>query len=237
MTDNTSVVSVTLVFENCEKLFFKPVAIGQFLMNGFHTDIGRFSANAVLKCAFVDNLFLELYLDKGVCFDFFDSHNVQADIGLLRNRLMYNDIARIILTYEDDHTETYCVKYDEGENTGLLGAPNVLQDTYLNQNVAYICISKDHKRVSDFVDLDAIECQRINDGHFHFSLGMLDPSLGSSAVKEKSAIDETADSSDFNQKSDDAFNHKLTNMAIVAGLQEQLAGTQKMLRLVEDLIK
>lgn len=219
MTESTEVVSVSLVFENCESISFEPSAIGNFSMDGLHTGIGRVAVNSVSKHDFVDDVFLELYLDKGLSLHLFDKNTVDV----LRERLMHNDITSVNLTYRDGHDESYCVEYDEGDFSGELGAPNILQDTYLDGDKAYICISKS-KRVSDFIDLDAIESERIKAKYpdMVFGVGVCKPD-----DKETEPESGMADSE---------LGRKMSNMAIIAVLKEQMEGTRKMLNLVQDLV-
>lgn len=226
------VVSVSLVFENCESVSFKPVAIGQFEMDGFHKKIVRQAANAVSKCEFVDNVFLELYLNKGVLADLFNVSTISA-------RLQCNDITQVHLIYEDGHEEVYFVDYKEGEHASdVLGAPNLCQEVYLNGDTAYICISEQHQ-IADYVDLDELECQKIRnmmsdrmpDVLFGLGVCMSGPVSGSNP----DGVQTDAGSED-QVVSDDKLDDKLTRLAIIGALKDQLAGTQQMLNLVQGLV-
>lgn len=239
----TEVKAMTLVFENCESISFGPESIIDLAIGGLHTEIARYAINSIRKSVFIDEFLLELQVDDRIKTNLFDSVSVSE-------RLQSQDITQVLIEYKDGHHESYAVSYDTGDKEDGVGAPNILQDTYIHKNFVFVCISKSGKHVQDYVDLDAIECDDLRDRGL--DLSGLDVALMFGMIDNKTFLGKTREllneqisggssigsNSEPNSKSDadDRLDKDLAMQSVIMTLRSQLDSTQVMLRLVQDLV-
>lgn len=148
--------SIEFVFENCEYLELKSHLLGSVNILGIRESIRRIDSNSVQRYKSADEIVLEILpgaANEEYCpFGFEDKKTNKME------RLSdYNDITHIIVKYKDGTMDDISVDYDEGENEGELGAPNVNQKVYMSPGKhLYIVITKG-KEISDYFSKEDID--------------------------------------------------------------------------------
>ena len=150
------VKKVELVLENCEVIEFEPKHIYDFELNDIKEKVSRKAVNCIGVSKTAN--FVKMSIKK-------EGNRINKPFGIeteeqdtIFERLsLYNDITGICLTYSDDTEETYYVNYDEGDKEGVLGAPNINQDTYINEHGHFFITICPGKKVEDLFKEDELK--------------------------------------------------------------------------------
>lgn len=152
------VKSIELQFENCECLRLEKV-LGYFYIGKIEIEVERIACNCIAEVTYANEIAIEIFNEVEklgtwiTCWDNYDSK--------LQRIYQYNDIAHIVIVYEDGTECSYCINYEE--ESSALGAPNVNQKTYLSSlGNLYIVISPD-KNIEDFFPKEDIEDKEMID--------------------------------------------------------------------------
>ena len=146
-----NVKKIEIILENCEVIEFEPKDFYDFILDDIKERVSRKGVNCigVSKTTTLVKFSINKKADRvnkpfGTEMD--DPETVFERLS------KYNDITGICLTYSDDTEETYYVDYDEGDKEGMLGAPNINQDTYINEyGHLFITICAD-KKINDLFE-------------------------------------------------------------------------------------
>ena len=149
-----NVISVELVFENCEEVKLPCKAFGDFYVAGIEQHISRIASNAICRITRAKDIAIELYPE---CEQFADKSCLFDGISVFDRITKYNDITHINIVYEDGE-EYISVDYDDNSNEAT-EAENINQKTYMSScGVLYIVIAKG-KGIFDYYDKELIEDQ------------------------------------------------------------------------------
>lgn len=136
-----SVEKIELVFENCETLIIPIKRIGHFIIDDIHKCIHRIAMNSISELNIADTIFIEIFNRKR-----------NPNLYRISN---YKDITQIWLTFNDSSEECYYVDYKEPEgHEDDLGAPNINQSTYIQENGDILLTIAAGKTWHDFMSLD-----------------------------------------------------------------------------------
>ena len=145
-----------MVLENCEVIEIEPKYFYDFTLEDIKEKISRKAVNCigVSKTAYKVLMSINKKADRinkpfGI-----ETPEPDTIFERLKN---YNDITGISLTYEDDTEETYYVNYDEGKREGEIGAPNINQDSYINEYGHLFITICSEKKVDDLFPDDELK--------------------------------------------------------------------------------
>jgi len=152
------VKELNIVFENCEEITIPKNVIGTLLIEKIHPVIQRIACNSISKYYVADEIVMEIFKEGDIKYKPFGCSEEESTLKRLSQ---YADITGIEIVYKNGEKENLLVDYDEGENEGTLGAPNINEDIYVSEleNI-YIVISKD-KKVKDYFDKERINDEKI----------------------------------------------------------------------------
>ena len=147
---------VELMLENCEVIDFEPKYLYDFVLDDIKERVSRKAVDCigVSKKALTIKMSINKKADR--INKPFGTEMPEPDT-VFERLCNFHDITGISLTYSDGTEETYYVDYDEGDKEGMLGAPNINQDTYINAHGhLYITICA-NKKVEDLFTEDELK--------------------------------------------------------------------------------
>lgn len=147
------VKSITLVFENCERIVIPRRYIGIIYIEGINVEIARVACNSISKVTSAGTIALEIFSEGN------GEHKPfgipQSPPEKMFDRITEcHDITAIDVTYEDDSYESFWTDYEAGSEDGL-GAPNIYEKTKVSDlGNLYVVISKNKDIENFFPDED-----------------------------------------------------------------------------------
>ena len=104
------VISIELVFENCEMMTFEQDDIVDLELGNITTNILKVAVNGIVKKVYANEVYIELKKESNSKFVSFGDEGYKFD-----RILRYNDIVLMDLHFEDGRIETYHVCYNGEE--------------------------------------------------------------------------------------------------------------------------
>lgn len=104
------IVSVMFAFENCDDFTVYRKDIGEFYLSGIEKSYTRLATNSISEIATAKSFYIEIHKDA----NFNENRNINYKRELPFERAMrYQDIAQIILEFEDGSNSVYYPVWDE----------------------------------------------------------------------------------------------------------------------------
>lgn len=136
---------VDLIFENCEYIRVPFKYFIYFNLEGVKHCIYKHQ-NTVGHYDIVNDIYLVLdksFNDLQYIAKFSENDKGECTGEKMFERMSFGDLSGLDIKYTDGNNELYYVDYDEGENEGKLGAPNINQNSGLDNENLHIRISAD----------------------------------------------------------------------------------------------
>lgn len=153
--------SIEIVFENCDCLTLKRNLLGGVYISGIHETIRRVASNSLCKFKSADEIVLEV-LPEAAEQDYCPFGLEDEKAKKMKRLSQLNDITAVIIMYKNGSREYIYTDYDEGDQEGQLGAPNINQKIYMSPGKhLYIVIARG-KEISDYF---TEECIKRSDKH------------------------------------------------------------------------
>ena len=151
-----TVKKIELVLENCEVLEFEPKFFYECTLEDIKEKVRRDACNSISKIKSAGLIMLAINKEADRINKPFGAEFENPET-IFERLTKYNDITSICLTFEDGIEERYYVNYDEGDKEGMLGAPNINQDSFINEHGhLFLTICAD-KKLKDLFDEDALK--------------------------------------------------------------------------------
>ncbi|UUV25939.1 MULTISPECIES: hypothetical protein [Lysinibacillus] len=106
-------VSIMLAFENCDDFTVYKNEIGDFYLGEFEKSYSRIACNSISDIESANKFYIEIHKDANTN----ENRNINfIDSGLPFDRVLaYNDIAQLVLNFEDNTSEVFYPNW-EGED-------------------------------------------------------------------------------------------------------------------------
>lgn len=128
----STVKKIELILENCEVLEFEPKFFYECTIEDIKEKVRRNACNSISKIKSARLIMLAINKEADDINKPFGMELEDPDT-IFERLTKYNDITSICITFEDGIEERYFVDYDEGDKKGVLGAPNINQDSFINE--------------------------------------------------------------------------------------------------------
>lgn len=144
------VSSITLVFENCERITIPRKYIGIIHIEDINVEIARVACNSIARITSADTIALEIFSEGNVEHKPFGIS--QSPTEMVFSRIdECHDITAVDVTYTDGSSESFWTNYEAGSEDGL-GAPNIFEKTMVSALGNLYIVIAEGKDIWDFFD-------------------------------------------------------------------------------------
>ncbi len=140
------VSSITIIFENCERITIPRKYIGIIHIGDINVEIARVACNSIAKITTADTIALEIFSEGNLEYKPFGTSPSEMVFDRISE---CHDITTVDVAYTDGSSESFWTDYEAGSEDGL-GAPNIFEKTMISTlGNLYVVVSKE-KDIKDF---------------------------------------------------------------------------------------